>query len=66
MAEALQIFYQIYAMLVELFFNDIEIAANVTIGWVLVTVFIFSVLLRSLLNVPRASRSVRVERKDNE
>lgn len=60
MNEALSLIFRIYYMFVDLLFNDFEIASNVTLGWVLTAVLIAIVLLRSILNIPRAAARTRL------
>lgn len=62
MGEALTLFYQIYQMLLDLIFNDLEIAADVTVGWVLVSCFVFGVLIRSILNLPSKANSYTTDK----
>lgn len=68
MAEALQYLYYIFDKYVGFVFDDMEIFSGVTVGWVAVTVILFSLMIRSILNVPRSVnfRSVRARRSKDE
>lgn len=57
MNEALTYLYYIYDKFVDLVFNRLEIANNISIGWIIVSVIIFSILIRSILNLPRGMSS---------
>ena len=59
MQDAITLFYKILHILVSWIF-DAEIVSGVTIGWVFVCVAIFSILIRSILNVPRSSNSLNI------
>lgn len=64
MSEALGYIYEIYDNFINFVFNQMEIEAGVTIGWVAVAVFIFRILIKSLLNLPRSGRSIKVGDND--
>lgn len=57
MNEALEILYQIYFAFVDWIFNAAFIVEGVSIGWIAVTVFIFSVMINSIINIARAGSS---------
>ena len=57
MENAIEVFYYIFTKVYDLLFNSIQIAEGVTFGWVLITVIVFAVLFRAILNIPRISRS---------
>lgn len=59
MQDAIDLFYLIFSKLITLVFDQLEIVSNVTVGWVLATIFIFGVLIRSLLNLPRSAGTIR-------
>lgn len=63
MQDAITLFYQILQILVSWIFSA-EIVSGVSIGWIFVSVAIFSILVRSILNVPRSSNSLNVSRKE--
>lgn len=65
MSEAIEILYQIYFAFVDWIFNQANIVPGVSIGWIAVTVFIFSVLIHSLINIARAGQTVRIRKDDN-
>lgn len=55
MTEALNFIYYIYDKFVDLVFNRLEFFNNVTVGWVAVGCFIFGILIKSLLALPRSA-----------
>lgn len=59
MAEALTILYQIYNSFLDLVFNRFELFTGVTIGWVLVSIVVFGLMISNILNLPRLSSGVR-------
>lgn len=64
MSEALEILYEIYFAFIDWIFNDANFFPGVSIGWVAVTVFIFSVMIHSIINIARSGSSVRIGRKE--
>ena len=69
MTEALNYIWYIFDKLINWFFNDTVLFEGVTIGWVIVVITVFGLLIKSLLNVPRGARGVSADRftrnKDN-
>lgn len=65
MTDAIEILYQIYFAFVNWIFNTANIVPGVSIGWIAVTVFVFSVLIHSLINIARAGSTVRIRKDDN-
>ena len=63
MQDAITLFYKILHILASWIF-DAEIVSGVSIGWVFVCFAIFSILIRSILNVPRSSNSLNLSHKD--
>lgn len=61
MAEALTYLYQIYSSFLDLMFNSFEIATNVTVGWIIVVIIVFGLMINTILNLPR-SMKVRSEK----
>lgn len=57
MTEALTYIYYIFDAFIDCIFDDLEIFPGVTIGWVLVSVILFSLLIRNILNMPRGMGS---------
>ena len=53
MAQALNYLYQIYQQFIGFVFNDMEIAPNVTFGWIAISVIVFGILINSILNIPK-------------
>lgn len=64
MSDALEILYDIYFAFVDWIFNSAYFVPGVSIGWVAVTVFIFSVLIHSIINIARSGSSIRIRRDD--
>ena len=69
MTEALNYIWYIFDKLINWFFNDTVLFEGVTIGWVIVVITVFGLLIRSLLNVPRGAQRISADRftrnKDN-
>lgn len=59
MSDAIILFYQVLQILLSWIF-DAEIVTGVSIGWVFVSIAIFGILIRSILNVPRSSNSLNI------
>ena len=53
MSIALTNIYYIITKCIDFVFNSMEISTNVTIGWIAIVVMVFSILIRSILNLPR-------------
>lgn len=56
MSEALTYLYYIFDKFVDFVFNVMSIENGVTFGWIVISIFIFSILIRSVLNLPRGIR----------
>ena len=69
MSTALGYIWYIFDKLINWFFNDTEMFEGVTIGWVIIVVTVFGLLIKSLLNIPRGARRISTDRlsrdKDN-
>lgn len=63
MSDAITLFYQVLQILVSWIFNA-EIVSGVSIGWIFVSVAIFGILIRSILNIPKSSNSLNLSHKD--
>lgn len=59
MANALTYLYQIYTAFLDLVFNQFELFQNVTIGWVGVVIMVISMIIISILNIPKMSKGVK-------
>lgn len=59
MSDALTYLYQIYQSFLDLIFNQFELFPNVTVGWVGVVIIVMSMIIVSILNIPRLSRGVK-------
>lgn len=53
MADALQYLYYIYDKFVDFVFNTMAIDNGITYGWIILSIVIFSIMIRSILNLPR-------------
>lgn len=56
MSEALGYIYYILDSMLNWLFEDAELFPNVTVGWVVITIILFSMVIRSILNIPRGFR----------
>lgn len=59
MSQALTYLYQIYTAFLDLVFNQFELFSNVTIGWVGIVIIVMSMIIVSILNIPKLSRGVK-------
>lgn len=59
MSEALTYLYQIYETFLNLVFNEFELFTNVTIGWIGVVIIVMSMIIISVLNIPKLSKGVK-------
>lgn len=57
MNEALTYMYYIFDRYVDFIFNGMQIVSGVTVGWVLVVIILFAMMIRSILNMPRSMGS---------
>lgn len=66
MNDAIEIFYYIFFKVYNLLFNSIQIAEGVSVGWVLVTVLVFGILIRSILNLPTGAKGANTSSKGDD
>lgn len=66
MSEALELLYSIYNAFIDWIFNRATIFEGVTIGWVAIVVFVFSILINSIINIARSGTSYRVHERSEE
>lgn len=59
MSDALTYLYQIFQIFLDLIFNQFELFPNVTIGWIGVVIIVMSMIIVSILNIPRLSKGVK-------
>lgn len=57
MSEALAYLYYIFDKFINLIFNQLEISSNVTIGWIGISIIIFAMMIKTILNIPRGLRA---------
>lgn len=55
MVEALQILFDIYSEFMRFLFGDMLIYTNVSLGWFMVAIFVFGVLIRNILMLPKSA-----------
>lgn len=65
MADAITLFYKVLQIIVSWIFSA-ELVSGVSIGWIFVSISIFGILIRSILNVPKSSNSLNISRKGYE
>lgn len=63
MVDAITLFYKVLQIIVSWVFSA-ELVSGVSIGWIFVSIAIFGILIRSILNVPKSSNSLNVSHKD--
>lgn len=61
MTQALEYLYYIYQKFITLVFTQLNIFNGVNIGWIIITISLFGLLIRSVLNLPKG---ITVKRKD--
>lgn len=66
MQEAITYLYEFYDQFVDFLFNDMEIVAGVTFGWVMIVIIIIGILLRNILAVPRSARSMPFRKREDD
>lgn len=54
MNDAITFIYYVFAKFNNFIFNQAEIVPTVTVGWVAIVVIVFSMLISSILNLPRS------------
>lgn len=62
MNQALTFFWQIYSALFTSLFDKMFIVSGVSLGWVMITIFIFMILIKSLLSLPRSAPRYRTKK----
>lgn len=62
MNQALQYLYDIYSVFLDLVFNQFEIIQNVSIGWIMIVIIVFGLMINNIMNLPK---SVNVKRSKN-
>ena len=62
MNQALQYLYDIYSVFLDLIFNQFEIIKNVSIGWIMIVIIVFGLMINNIMNLPK---SVNVKRSRN-
>lgn len=55
MGDALNLIYYCFSKFLVLFFDTFELFSNVTIGWILVSIFILGIMISNILSAARNS-----------
>lgn len=63
MNDALTIIKYLFTKFINLFFNDFSIFSNVSLGWVMVSIFIISIMISNILSLARSSISFKSKDK---
>lgn len=63
MSDAITLFYKVLQIIVSWIF-DAEIVSGVSIGWVFVSIIVFSLLIRNILNVPKRSTTFKISKNN--
>lgn len=65
MSDAITVFYYVFNKIYNFLFNQAVIETGVSIGWIFVTVVVFGLLIRSILNLPSGilSRAKAADRR---
>lgn len=66
MNQAITYIYYVWNAFLDFIFNDAIIFPNVSIGWVLVSIFVLSVLIRNIIAVPRRGQSINLRGDKND
>ena len=66
MENAINVVLYIFNKIIDLLFNKIQILPDVYLGWVIISVILFSIIFNSILNIPTGliSSALR-KRKDS-
>lgn len=56
MVEGLTYLYQCYSAFLDLLFNQFNLFSNVSIGWVIISLIVMSLIVNSVLNIPKMSK----------
>lgn len=56
MNEAFELLFQIYSRFIDFVFEKAVLINGASLGWIFVSIFVFAVLIRSLMAVPSKSQ----------
>lgn len=56
MQNAINLFWYMFNKFLVLIFDDFEILPNITIGWIIISAFVLTVIIGSILNIPNNIR----------
>lgn len=62
MSDAISLFNYIFGKFVTMLFNDFEIETGVSVGWVIIAILIFGMIISNILNIPN---NIRFNKKYN-
>lgn len=60
MSEALNYIYYCYDKFINFIFNTCDLGNGITIGWILISVFVFNILISNILAIPNKSQGMSV------
>lgn len=63
MVNAINIVLYIFNKIIDLLFNKIQILPDVYLGWVIISVILFSIIFNSILNIPTGLISSALRKK---
>lgn len=55
MSQAIEFVYYIYQSMLDFLFNDAVIVQGVTLGWIMISVIVFGILVSSFIVVPKGA-----------
>lgn len=65
MQEAISIFFNIWTSTISWVFNSATISGNnVTLGWVIVAIWLFGAIIFNILNIPKGAARVNIGKKE--
>lgn len=65
MTDAINLIRYIFSKFINLLFDNFTIVTNVSIGWIMVSIVIISIMINNILSVARSSQTHHFER-DND
>lgn len=65
MTDAINIIRYIFNKFISMLFDNFTIITNVSIGWIMVSIVIISIMINNILSVARSSQTHHIER-DND
>lgn len=62
MNEALNYIYYCYDKFINFIFNTCDFGNGITIGWIIISVFVFNILISNILAVPTKSQGMSISK----